>query len=142
MKGCLVGKEITQVGCGDGFTVVATSDNQVFSWGCGDNGRLGVNPNILGGKQSSGVPRPIFGSLHKVASLKCRHWHTIILGERVHGSKVIQKTASFPDSMLSSSGLLFITLIRTSTNVIANRRQPLQPQLFFCVSSLNLCPFL
>lgn len=92
-----------QVGCGDGFTVVATSDNEVFTWGSGENGRLGISPGQLGGKLNSAVPRPIFGSLHKVATLKCRHWHTILLGERIHGTRVIQKTASFPDSMSSSS---------------------------------------
>lgn len=102
VKGSLVGKHVTQVGCGDGFTVVSTTDNQVFSWGSGENGRLGISPGVLGGKSSSAVPRPIFGSLHKVATLSCRHWHTIILGERVHGSRVIQKTSSLPESMLSS----------------------------------------
>ena len=102
VKGPLVGKHVTQVGCGDGFTVISTTDNQVFSWGSGENGRLGISPGVLGGKSSSAVPRPIFGSLHKVASLSCRHWHTIILGERIHGSRVIQKTSSLPESMMSS----------------------------------------
>ena len=102
VKGNLVGKKVTQVACGDGFTVAATSENQVFSWGLGENGRLGINPSFLSGKSCSAVPKAIFGSLHKVASLKCRHWHTIILGERVHGSRVIQKSSSIPDSMMSS----------------------------------------
>eukprot|EP00794_Sanderia_malayensis_P005949 gene5949-6639_t len=102
VQGNLVGKVVKRVGCGDGFTVVATSDNHVFSWGLGENGRLGISSELLSGKTYSAVPKPIFGSLHKVASLKCRHWHTIMLCERTHGSRVIQKSGSIPDSMLSS----------------------------------------
>ncbi len=97
-----MGKIVSQVGCGDGFTVVSTSENQVFSFGLGENGRLGISPEVLSEKSRSAVPKPIFGSLHTVARLKCRHWHAIILGERVHSSRVIQKSGSIPDSMMSS----------------------------------------
>ena len=87
VRGALTGKEVVLCACGDGFTVAATKDNQLFSWGSGKNGRLGIQ--LAAGKSSCSTPKPIFGSLHKVASLSCRHWSTIILAEKLVGSKLI-----------------------------------------------------
>ena len=94
VKGTLFGKKIVKVGCGDGFTVAVTLDNHVYSWGLGENGRLGIDPKLLGAKMCCSTPRTIFGSLHKVASLACIHWHTIILGEHEKSSRVVQKKSS------------------------------------------------
>lgn len=86
VRGDLNGKIVMLCSCGDGFTVAATKDNQLFSWGLSDNGRLGIQ---LKGRSYSCSPKPIFGSLHKVASLSSRHWATIILAEQMLSSKVI-----------------------------------------------------
>ena len=45
MTGVLLGKTITQISCGDTFTAVLTSDNNVYSWGIGVDGQLGNNTN-------------------------------------------------------------------------------------------------
>ena len=87
VRGALNGKEVILCTCGDGYTVVATKDNHLFSWGSGKNGRLGIQ--LGAGKVNCSTPKPIFGSLHKVASLSCRHWNTIILAEKLVDSKVI-----------------------------------------------------
>ena len=58
-------------------------DNKIYSWGRGDNGRLGVLTDSLtrakGGIACTAVPRPIFGALHVVSGVSCRHWNSLIV---------------------------------------------------------------
>lgn len=90
------GKVITKVSCGDGFTVAATEDNQIFAWGNAGNGRLGMPPpeKGFGSEVCPALPRPIFGSLHHVPDLSCRGWHTILIMEKVLNSKTIRSNSS------------------------------------------------
>ncbi|XP_011615278.2 serine/threonine-protein kinase Nek9 isoform X1 [Takifugu rubripes] len=89
------GKILTKVSCGDGFTIVATEDNQIFAWGNGGNGRLGMPADKrFGSEVCPAMPRPIFGSLHHVPDLSCRGWHTIIIMEKVLNSKTIRSNSS------------------------------------------------
>ncbi|XP_031436432.1 serine/threonine-protein kinase Nek9 isoform X2 [Clupea harengus] len=89
------GKGITKVSCGDGFTVAATEDNQIFAWGNAGNGRLGMPPDRgFGSEVCPALPRPIFGSLHHVPDLSCRGWHTILIMEKVLNSKTIRSNSS------------------------------------------------
>ncbi|XP_023931133.1 serine/threonine-protein kinase Nek9 [Lingula anatina] len=101
----LAGKRVERVACGDGFTVVATSsDNQIYSWGNGENGRLGsVSDTAKGGPngQCVAIPRPVFGALHVVPDMSCRKWHTIIIAEKV----LHQKTIKSPNSSGSGGNL-------------------------------------
>ena len=83
VQGPLQGKEVIKIGCGDGFTVAATSDS-VYAWGLGHDGRLGLDPSLLGEKGCCSVPRRVFSSLIKVTSLACQQMHTILLGEQVY----------------------------------------------------------
>jgi alpha-tubulin suppressor-like RCC1 family protein len=46
MSGVLMGKRITRVAAGEYFTVVISSDGEVFSWGKNDNGELGDGTNV------------------------------------------------------------------------------------------------
>ena len=57
--------------------VVGTDDSMVFSFGCGLSNRLG---NGRDGNVS--LPRPVFGSLYRIAHLACRNQQTIILAEK------------------------------------------------------------
>uniref|UniRef100_A0A8D2ZTR7 non-specific serine/threonine protein kinase n=1 Tax=Scophthalmus maximus TaxID=52904 RepID=A0A8D2ZTR7_SCOMX len=89
------GKIVTKVSCGDGFTIAATEDNQIFAWGNAGNGRLGMPPDKgFGSEVCPAMPRPIFGSLHHVPDLSCRGWHTIIIMEKVLNSKTIRSNSS------------------------------------------------
>lgn len=55
-------------------------DNRVYSWGNGENGRLGAKYDGKGpNSMCTAYPRPVFGSLHDVPNLAARHWHTIII---------------------------------------------------------------
>ena len=103
VRGALNGKEVILCTCGDGFTVVATKDNHLYSWGSGKNGRLGIQ--LTAGKTTCSTPTPIFGSLHKVASLSCRHWNTIILAEKLVDSKLIHtKELTLKDGEMAGRG--------------------------------------
>ncbi|XP_041828862.1 serine/threonine-protein kinase Nek9 isoform X3 [Melanotaenia boesemani] len=89
------GKTVTKVSCGDGFTIAATEDNQIFAWGNAGNGRLGMPADKgFGSEVCPAIPRPIFGSLHHVPDLSCRGWHTIIIMEKVLNSKTIRSNSS------------------------------------------------
>ena len=55
-------------------------DNRVYSWGNGENGRLGAKYDGKGpNSMCTAYPRPVFGSLHDVPNFAARHWHTIII---------------------------------------------------------------
>ncbi|KAM8834350.1 serine/threonine-protein kinase Nek9 [Synchiropus picturatus] len=89
------GKTVTKVSCGDGFTIAATEDNQIFAWGNAGNGRLGMPADKgFGSEVCPAMPRPIFGSLHHVPDLSCSGWHTIIIMEKVLNSKTIRSNSS------------------------------------------------
>ncbi|KAG7466419.1 hypothetical protein MATL_G00164470 [Megalops atlanticus] len=89
------GKVVTKVSCGDGFTIAATEDNQIFAWGNAGNGRLGMPADKgFGAEVCPALPRPIFGSLHHVPDLSCRGWHTILIVEKVLNSKTIRSNSS------------------------------------------------
>jgi len=90
VKGPLEGKEVIKIGCGDGFTVAATSDS-VYAWGLGHYGRLGLDPSLLGEKGCCSVPRRVFSSLIKVTSIACQQMHTILLGQQVYSKAVGDK---------------------------------------------------
>ena len=63
--------------------------NEIFSWGTGENGRLGTVSSDQGrGPGGMCLPRPqaIFGSLHLVSDVTCRHWHTMVVAGK-HTSK-------------------------------------------------------
>ena len=45
MTGVLLGKTISQISCGNLFTIVSTSDNKLYSWGDGGYSQLGNGSN-------------------------------------------------------------------------------------------------
>lgn len=57
---------VTRVFCGAYHTLVMTSDEDLFAWGRGDTGQLGV-----GGRASVGEPRPLL--LRRVAHVAAGH---------------------------------------------------------------------
>ncbi|KAI8488761.1 Serine/threonine-protein kinase Nek9 [Branchiostoma belcheri] len=100
LRGSLMGRQVLRAACGDGFTVAATSDNMIYSWGNGEDGRLGVTSD-RGEKGPKGLhpasvsrPRPIFGSLHLASDVSCRHWNTIMVVEKVLQQKTIRSQIS------------------------------------------------
>lgn len=107
IRGEMVGKRVVHAACGDDFTVVATADNQIYSWGRGDNGRLGVLTDSLarakGGIPCTAVPRPIFGALHVMSCVACRHWNSLIVAERVLSSRTVKRGGSQGRSLESQS---------------------------------------
>jgi NIMA (never in mitosis gene a)-related kinase len=50
----LLGCEVTQISCGASHVIAVTNEHEVFSWGRGDNGRLG-----LGTQDSHASPLPV-----------------------------------------------------------------------------------
>ncbi|RUS71597.1 hypothetical protein EGW08_020641 [Elysia chlorotica] len=97
--GVLAGQRVEQLACGDGFTVAATNENQIYSWGNGESGRLGGTFSDQGtgpNRACTALPRPIFGSMHDVSSVSCRHWNSLIIAEKVLNQKTLKTRASCP----------------------------------------------
>ncbi len=97
VKGPLDGKEVIKIGCGDGFTVAATADS-VYAWGLGRDGRLGIDPSLLGEKGCCSIPRRVFSSLIKVTSLACQQMHVILLGQQVYSMSADDSNKAIEES--------------------------------------------
>ncbi|XP_033731187.1 serine/threonine-protein kinase Nek9-like, partial [Pecten maximus] len=125
VAGALTGKRVINVTCGSYFTVAATTDSQVYSWGNGANGTLGAEfldqgkgPN----SQSISLPRTIFGSLHLVSNLSARHWHTIAIAEKVLNQKTLKSRVSSPKLFVPSPPVVEEDVIFTESDGMSKPR--------------------
>ena len=91
----LLGQNVTNVACGDLFTICSTSENLVFSWGCSKNGRLGIETS-LGNEANVCLPRTT--SLAYVSEMSAKHWNSIIIAEQIIDEKSV-KSLSYADYM-------------------------------------------
>jgi len=65
-------KDVKEIACGSGHTVVLTTNGRVFSWGRGDDGRLGH-----GDQAYKYVPKPVISLRSKeVVRITCGSYHT------------------------------------------------------------------
>uniref|UniRef100_A0A914W1I5 non-specific serine/threonine protein kinase n=1 Tax=Plectus sambesii TaxID=2011161 RepID=A0A914W1I5_9BILA len=92
--GLLAGKFVERVSCGDQYTIVATQDNQIFSWGLGEHGRLGLDLSASGKDVTrSSFPRPIFGSLSRVSVLRSYGWLTAAVADKLISEKSLRTSS-------------------------------------------------
>ncbi|XP_067866577.1 serine/threonine-protein kinase Nek8 isoform X2 [Heterodontus francisci] len=76
----LLGYEIAQVSCGASHVLAATNDREVFSWGRGDNGRLGLET-----QESHNSPQQVnVPSEHEAQKVLCGIDCSMILTTRNH----------------------------------------------------------
>uniref|UniRef100_UPI00398F6BD1 serine/threonine-protein kinase Nek8 isoform X1 n=1 Tax=Pristiophorus japonicus TaxID=55135 RepID=UPI00398F6BD1 len=76
----LLGYEIAQVSCGASHVLAATNDREVFSWGRGDNGRLGLET-----QESHSSPQQVnVPSEHEAQKVLCGIDCSMILTTRNH----------------------------------------------------------
>jgi len=68
----LRGVGVRQIACGSGHTVVLTTDGEVFTWGRGDDGRLGHGCN--GWKYVPRITQSLTGQV--VVQVTCGSYHT------------------------------------------------------------------
>ena len=68
--------KVTQVACGDSHVVALTENGDVFSWGCGELGRLGLNH-----EDDMSVPQPVNIPMcwSKISSVHCGRDNTFLL---------------------------------------------------------------
>ena len=65
-------KDVKEISCGSGHTVILTTKGRVFSWGRGDDGRLGH-----GDQAYKYVPRPVLALRSKeIVKITCGSYHT------------------------------------------------------------------
>jgi len=68
----LRGVGVRQIACGSGHTVVLTTEGEVYTWGRGDDGRLGHGDN--GWKYVPRITQSLSG--HTVVQVTCGSYHT------------------------------------------------------------------
>lgn len=68
----LRGVGVSQIACGSGHTVVLTTDGQVYTWGRGDDGRLGHGDN--GWKYVPRIAQSLSGQV--IVQVTCGSYHT------------------------------------------------------------------
>lgn len=68
----LRGVGVRQIACGSGHTVVLTTDGEVYTWGRGDDGRLGHGDN--GWKYVPRITQSLAGQI--VVQVTCGSYHT------------------------------------------------------------------
>ncbi|XP_071833367.1 serine/threonine-protein kinase Nek9-like isoform X3 [Apostichopus japonicus] len=86
VKGPLALKQVEKVACGDGFTVVATKDFQVYSFGCTSRGRLGVSTDLSSSHRKRSAiptPQPVFATHSHVIALSSCSSHTLAIMQKV-----------------------------------------------------------
>jgi hypothetical protein len=90
--GALVGHNVTNVSCGDTFTICATSENHIFSFGNRKDGRLGLESGNIDLETNTlcCLPKPIFGSLHLVSDMSSKGWNSIIIAEKILNTKPVR----------------------------------------------------
>ena len=74
----IIGKSlrVRSIGCGSAHTGAITDRGELFMWGCGNGGRLGLGPGLLGTQYT---PKHIQGfEGQKVASVSCGNSHTLV----------------------------------------------------------------
>lgn len=70
-------KRITRVSCGAVHTGVVSADGQLFTFGCGDGGRLG-----LGNNKDALQPELVTALInHVVLDTCCGNWHTLCIAQ-------------------------------------------------------------
>jgi NIMA (never in mitosis gene a)-related kinase 9 len=106
ISGPLTGYHVSNVACGDTFTLCSTTECLVFSWGNKKDGRLGLdssssffyyststNTNL---SSTVSLPKPIFGSLHFVSDMRANSWNSIVIAEKILNTKPV-RTVSYAD---------------------------------------------
>mmetsp|Transcript_36127 Transcript_36127/g.73362 ORF Transcript_36127/g.73362 Transcript_36127/m.73362 type:complete len:178 (+) Transcript_36127:658-1191(+) len=68
----LRGVGVSQIACGSGHTVVLTTDGEVYTWGRGDDGRLGHGDN--GWKYVPRIAQSLSGQI--IVQVTCGSYHT------------------------------------------------------------------
>ena len=77
VKGCLEGKKVVYVATGNAHTVCIDEDGEVYTWGFGQNGRLGH-----GNEKSLALPKLVDGLAGKrCSSVACGGSHTLVLAQ-------------------------------------------------------------
>uniref|UniRef100_K3WGC3 SAP domain-containing protein n=1 Tax=Globisporangium ultimum (strain ATCC 200006 / CBS 805.95 / DAOM BR144) TaxID=431595 RepID=K3WGC3_GLOUD len=83
----LQNKQITKVSCGAVHTAALSGDGQLFTFGCGDGGRLGLGTN-------ADSPHPeLVKALERdlVLDVCCGSWHSLCIVARTEGSSLKKK---------------------------------------------------
>ena len=99
-------------------------ENHVYAWGSRKDGRLGIDSALLEGSATA-TPKPIFGTLYKVNDMSSRHWHSIIIAEKILNQRAV-RNFSYCDALRKEKNSSIENLEEAATN---QARIPFNPDL-------------
>ena len=67
-----------QISCGAAHTACAVASGQLFVWGCGDGGRLGLGEEHLGPQYEPVLVESLFHAGERIGSVSCGNSHTLV----------------------------------------------------------------
>lgn len=67
-----------QISCGAAHTACVTASGQLFVWGCGDGGRLGIGEECLGPQYEPVLVEALSAAGERIASVSCGNSHTLV----------------------------------------------------------------
>ncbi|OQR87299.1 hypothetical protein THRCLA_10473 [Thraustotheca clavata] len=85
-------ERIVQVDCGAVHTAAVSSTGRLFTFGCGDGGRLGLGPNVSGEVLSPMLVNSLESEF--VFSVFCSNWHTLCIAAPRQSGKDVNYSAN------------------------------------------------
>lgn len=76
------GDRARQISCGAAHTACATASGQLFVWGCGDGGRLGLGEERLGPQFEPILVEAFVEAEIRIGSVSCGNSHTLVRSVR------------------------------------------------------------
>lgn len=73
-----VGNLSRKISCGAAHTACVTASGQLFVWGCGDGGRLGLGEERLGHQFEPVLVEALASAGEKIGSVSCGNSHTLV----------------------------------------------------------------
>ncbi|CAN0475130.1 unnamed protein product, partial [Laminaria digitata] len=70
--------KVKEISCGAAHTACATASGQLFVWGCGDGGRLGLGEERLGPQYEPVLVESLSLAGERIGSISCGNSQTLV----------------------------------------------------------------
>lgn len=97
-----------KISCGAAHTACVTASGQLFVWGCGDGGRLGLGEERMGHQFEPVLVEALASAGEKIGSVSCGNSHTLVRYFMVRRRKLKTETTSSVTQDVATYGMEII----------------------------------